>query len=50
MSGTGEFGASDGNVLRFTPGDVILVDDMASKGHTSRMFEPGNIMLVGLDE
>ena len=50
LSWVGEFGTSDGQTRRFRSGDVILVDDMASKGHTSRHIEPGTVMLVGLEE
>ena len=50
MSGRGEFGASDGEVLRLEPGVVVLLDDMDSKGHTSRVLEPINAMFVGLEE
>ncbi len=50
LSGVGEFGASDGEVLRLEPGVVVLLDDMDSKGHTSRVIEPGNVMFVGLAE
>ncbi len=50
LSGIGELGASDGEVRRFGPGDLILLDDMESKGHTSRVIEVGNFMLVGLED
>ena len=50
LAGIVEFGVSDGEVRRFELGDVILVDDVASKGHTSRVIEGGNAMLVGLEE
>ena len=50
LSWVGEFGTSDGETRRFRSGDVILVDDMASKGHTTRHIEPGTAMLVGLEE
>ena len=46
----GDFGASDGEVRRFGPGDVVLLDDVASKGHTARVIQPGNNMFVGLAE
>ena len=50
LSGTGEFGASDGEVLKLEPGVVVLLDDTGSKGHTTRGFEPLNVMFVGLEE
>jgi hypothetical protein len=50
LSGTGEFGASDGEVRGFGPGDVVLLDDTDSLGHTTRGFEPVSVMFVGLEE
>ncbi len=50
LSGMWEFGTSDGEVLRFGPGGVVLLDDMDSKGHTGRVIEPSNVMFVGLEE
>ena len=50
LSWVGEFGTSDGEIRSFKSGDVILVDDMASKDHIARHIEPGTIMLVGLEE
>jgi len=29
-------------------GDVVLLYDMDSKGHTSRVMDPGNVMSVRL--
>ena len=43
-----EFGASDREVRRVECGDVVLLNDMDSKSHTSRVIEPGNVMFVGL--
>jgi len=43
-----EFGVSDREVRRLECGDVVLLEDMDSKGHTSRVIEPGNVMSVGL--
>lgn len=48
LSWVGELGASDGEIRRFKSGDVILLDDMRSKGHTTRHIEPGRAMIVGL--
>ena len=50
LSGTGEFGASDGQVLTLAPGSVVLLDDMDSKGHTAQGIEVLNVMFVGLEE
>lgn len=45
-----EFGASDGDGRRLGCGDMVLLDDTDSKGHTSRVIEPGNVMFVGLED
>ena len=37
-------------VRQFKAGDVVLLDDMDSKGHLTRGVEPGNVMFVGLEE
>jgi hypothetical protein len=50
LSGIGEFGASDGEVRRLEPGNVVLLDDMDSKGHTARVLEPCTVMFIGLEE
>jgi quercetin dioxygenase-like cupin family protein len=50
LAGVGEFGASDGEVRQFKAGDVVLLDDMNSKGYITRAVELGNIMFVGLEE
>ena len=50
LSGIGEFGTSDGETRQWKAGDVILLNDVASKGHTGRAIEPFNIMFVGLEE
>jgi hypothetical protein len=31
---------SDGEVRRFAPGRIILVEDLAGKGHASRVVAP----------
>ena len=50
----GEFDTtvSDGEVRRFRPGDVVLVEDVASKGHKSVVVGQSNceFMFVGLAE
>jgi len=50
LAGISEFGASDGEVRQWKPGDVVLPDDTASKGHTARIIEPGKPMFVGLEQ
>ena len=43
---------SDGEVRRFGPGDVVLIDDLASKGHKSVAVGGSDceIIYVGLAE
>jgi hypothetical protein len=36
LAGTSEVEVSDGEVRRFGPGAVVLVDDLTGKGHTTR--------------
>ena len=36
LSGACEVETSDGNVKRFGPGDIILLEDTWGKGHRSR--------------
>lgn len=38
LSGDCEFGVSDGEIRRAGPGDIVLLDDVGSKGHTSRVI------------
>src|SRR5690242_7092538 len=36
LAGESEVEVSDGEVRRFGPGSVVLVDDLSGKGHTTR--------------
>ncbi len=36
LEGEGDITASDGETRRFGPGDIMLADDMNSKGHLSK--------------
>ena len=36
LSGQGEVITSDGETRRFSPGDVLLCDDLTGKGHVTR--------------
>jgi hypothetical protein len=38
LTGEAEYEASDGEVRRLGPGDVMLVEDTAGKGHKARHF------------
>ena len=40
MAGQTEIGAGDGVKKVFHPGDILLIDDVGGKGHTSRVL-PG---------
>jgi quercetin dioxygenase-like cupin family protein len=52
ISGEWEIEASDGEVRRFSQGDVMLVEDTRGKGHTSRVIGQENslALLVSLPE
>ncbi len=41
LAGHMEFQTSDGEKRRFGPGEVLLVEDTAGKGHISHMASPG---------
>lgn len=42
LAGEMEFETSDGEKRVFGPGDILLVEDTAGKGHISRMVSSGN--------
>ena len=46
LQGTVEVTVTDGEVRRFTPGDVVLLEDTAGKGHTTRII--GDVAHLGL--
>ena len=49
LSGTAEFEASDGTKLRFTDGQVLLADDVGSRGHRARTIGgPVRVLFVHL--
>jgi len=51
LSGAGfEIEVSDGAVRRFMPGDVLLTDDMDSKGHQTRALGETLVMFVYTDD
>ncbi len=41
LDGTVEIEVSDGEVRRFGPGGVVLVEDTTGKGHVTRSLSPG---------
>ncbi|MCA1646650.1 MAG: cupin domain-containing protein [Chloroflexi bacterium] len=46
LSGEIEAEASDGEVRRFGPGSVTLVEDTSGKGHTSRVVGDTDVLLA----
>lgn len=51
LEGYGEVVASDGTCRRFGPGDIMLADDLNSRGHLSRAVDgkPRRSIFVTLD-
>lgn len=51
LEGYGDVVASDGTTRRFGPGDIMLADDMNSKGHLSKAVggKPRKSIFVTLD-
>ncbi len=51
LEGEGDVVASDGTTRRFGPGDIMLADDMNSKGHLSKAVggKPRKSIFVTLD-
>jgi len=51
LSGAGfDIEVTDGTVKRFMPGDVLLTDDMDSKGHQTRALGETLLMFVHTDD
>jgi hypothetical protein len=46
LSGEAEVEASDGEVRRFNPGSILLVEDVSSKGHVSRVLGSEDMTVV----
>lgn len=46
LAGEMEATVSDGEVRRFGPGSVVLVEDTSGKGHTSRVIGTDNALAV----
>lgn len=51
LEGIVEVEASDGEIRRFRPGDILLVEDTAGKGHISRTIgnKPRKSIFITLD-
>ena len=52
LSGEMEIGTGDGTLRRFGPGDVLLAEDLAGEGHTTRVVssEPRFYAIVPLPD
>lgn len=52
LAGESEVEVSDGEVRRFGPGSVVLVDDLTGKGHTTRRVgeTPRETLMITLDD
>jgi len=46
LQGQVEAEVSDGEIRRFGPGDVVLVEDTTGKGHRSRVIGDAEIIIV----
>jgi hypothetical protein len=49
LSGTTEIEASDGDVRRFGPGEVLLVEDISGKGHRTRYRGQRSALHIPID-
>ena len=45
-----ELGFGDGATVTMNPGDVLLVEDLTGRGHTSRVIEAGLCAVVALED
>jgi hypothetical protein len=52
LRGEAEVAVSDGEVRRFGPGSVVLVEDITGKGHETRRVgdEPRETLMIALEE
>jgi hypothetical protein len=52
LAGESEVEVSDGEIRRFGPGTVVLVDDLEGKGHTTRRVGevPRETLMIRLDD
>jgi len=52
LQGEATVAASDGDMIGFGPGDVILLNDQGGKGHLTQIQggHDATILLIGLDE
>jgi hypothetical protein len=45
-----ELGFGDGSTVRMEPGDVLLVEDLTGRGHSSRVIKAGLCAVVALED
>ena len=48
MRGVVEVTVSDGEMRAFSPGDLILLDDAAGRGHSTRVVGSDDLVLFGV--
>ena len=48
LSGISEIVVSDGEVRRFVPGDIVLVEDTTGRGHTARSVGDEDILILAV--
>jgi hypothetical protein len=48
LEGTYEVTASDGEIRRFTPGSVLLLEDTSGKGHSTRIVGDTDALLFAV--
>jgi hypothetical protein len=50
LSARVELGFGDGTSVTMSPGDVLLVEDLTGRGHTSRVLEAGLCAVIALED
>jgi len=45
-----ELGFGDGSTVTMDPGDVLLVEDLTGRGHTSRVTKAGLCVVIALED
>ncbi len=48
LSGISEITVSDGEVRRFAPGDILLVEDTTGQGHTARVVSEEDVVIAAV--
>ena len=50
LSARVELGFGDGTTVTMDPGDVLLVEDLTGRGHTSRVLQAGLCAVIALED